>query len=81
MRHHVGQVVLQFGVGGELKAHVIVGDYAEGLWRVDATLEQDAVDAERCRGQREWDVEIVVRKAPLVPLVIIFLKYCFFSFL
>lgn len=50
LRHHVGQVVLQFGIGGQLKAHVIVGDSGERLWRIDAPLVQDAVDAKCC----EW---------------------------
>lgn len=45
MRHDVGEVVLQFGIGGKLKAHVIVGDSAECLWGIDAALVQDAVDA------------------------------------
>lgn len=43
--HHVGQVVLQLGIGGELQAHVVLGDSGERLWRVDSPLVQDAVDA------------------------------------
>lgn len=53
LRHHVGQVVLQFGVSGKLKAHVIVGDSCECLWRIDAPLVQDAVDAKGCGVKRE----------------------------
>lgn len=36
--HHIGEVVLQFGLGGELQTHVILGDSAEGFCRVDASL-------------------------------------------
>lgn len=53
LRYHVGQVVLQFGISGKLKAHVIVGDSAECLWRIDAALVQDAVDAKCCGGKSE----------------------------
>lgn len=53
LRHHIGQVVLQFGVSGKLKAHVIMGDSGECLWRIDAPLVQDAVDAECCGGKSE----------------------------
>lgn len=49
LSHHIGQVGLQFGVSSELQAHVIVGDSGERLWRVNASLVQDAVDAECCR--------------------------------
>lgn len=55
LRHHVRQVVLQFGISGKLKAHVIVGDSGECLWRIDAPLVQDAVDAKRWREvKRKW---------------------------
>lgn len=57
LRHHVGQVVLQFGVSGKLKAHVIVGDSCECLWRIDAPLVQDAVDAKGCGVKRESMVQ------------------------
>lgn len=57
LRHHVGQVVLQFGVSGKLKAHVIVGDSSECLWRIDAPLVQDAVDAKGCGVKRESMVQ------------------------
>ncbi len=55
MRHHTGQVLLQFGVSGKLKAHIIVGDSSERLWRVDAPLVQDAVYAKCCGGKTEWN--------------------------
>lgn len=48
MRHHVGQVVVQPGLRGDLEAHVIVSDPGERLWGVNAPLVQDAVDAEGC---------------------------------
>lgn len=51
LRNHVGQVVLQIGVCGLLKDHVIVGDPCERLWRIDASLIQDAVDAKGCGGK------------------------------
>lgn len=51
LRHYVGQVVLQFGISGELKTHVIVGDSGERLWRINAPLVQDAVDAKCCGGE------------------------------
>lgn len=57
MRHHVGQVVLQFGISAKLKAHVIVGDSGECLWRIDAPLVQDAVDAKCCGGKRDGSDE------------------------
>lgn len=51
LRHHIGQVVLQIGVCGLLKDHVVVGDPCESLWRIDASLIQDAVDAKGCGGK------------------------------
>lgn len=54
LRHHVGQVVLQLGVRGQLEAHVIVGDPGERLWRIDATLVQDAADAKGWDGDTQW---------------------------
>ena len=51
LSHHVGEVVLQLVVGGELQAHVVLGDPREALRGVDAPLVQDAVDAEGCGGQ------------------------------
>lgn len=51
LRHHIGQVVLQIGVCGLLKDHVIVGDPCESLRRIDASLIQDAVDAKGCGGK------------------------------
>lgn len=59
LRHHIGQVVLQFGISGELKAHVIVGDPGERLWRIDAPLVEDAVDAKCCGGERECSEYLV----------------------
>lgn len=56
--HNVGQVVLQFGVRGELQTHVVVTDSGEGLRRIDAPLVQDAVDAERCRDDRMENMNI-----------------------
>ena len=53
LRHHVVQVVLQLVVGGELEAHVVLGDSGERLGRIDASLVQDAVDAESCGGKNE----------------------------
>lgn len=53
--HHITEVCLEFGVSGELQTHVIVGDPGKGLWRIDASLVQDAVDAKSCteRGHRQ----------------------------
>lgn len=53
LRHHVGQVVFQFGVSGELETHVIVSDSSKYLWRIDAPLVQDAIDAKSCDGKRK----------------------------
>jgi len=51
LRDHIGQVGLQLGVSGELKAHVIVGDSGERLWRIDAPLVEDTVNAKCWEGK------------------------------
>ena len=51
LSHDLGEVVLELAVGGELQAHVVLGDPCEALRGVDAPLVQDAVDAEGCGGE------------------------------
>lgn len=46
--HHVVEVVLQLGVGGDEEREPVLLDTGEGLGRVDAPLVEDAVDPIDC---------------------------------
>ena len=46
--HHVVEVVLQLGVGGDEEGEPVLLDAGEGLGGVDAPLVEDAVDPIGC---------------------------------